>query len=197
MWTDRRSIRHVRDVGLAASQPTALAHDDATLIDRAKTGDEWACSQLYKRHARPVAAVVYRLLGSDHHLEDIVQETFVIGLRQLESLKKPEAFAGWLRTIAVRRVKRLLAQRYKDRALDKELSAAAPRTTTPDANEELVALYQALAKLPDKIRLPWMLHHIEGETLPAIASMCETSLSSVKRQIAKANEGLRRMHHVD
>jgi DNA-directed RNA polymerase specialized sigma24 family protein len=42
-----------------------------------------------------------------------------------------------------------------------------------------------------------MLHHIEGETLPAVADMCETSLTSVKRHIAKAKEHLRRLGHGD
>lgn len=195
LWTDRWSIGHFRDVGLAVVKQERAVIDEAELIERAKRGDELAYAQLYKRHARRVAAIVYRLLGSDHHLEDIVQETFVIALRQLNGLREPAALGGWLRTIAVRRVQRHLTQRYKQRAIGDELAMQIPRVRSSDASEEIVALYQALAKLPDKLRLPWMLHHIEGETLPAVAAMCETSLTSVKRRIAKAKEHLRRMGH--
>ncbi len=184
-------------MGLAARSLRAVPDDDATLIARVRAGDEAAFCQLYKRHSRHVAGVVYRLLGSDSHLDDIVQDTFVIGLRQLDSLRDAAALRGWLTTIAVRRVKRHLAQRYKKRALDDELSATAPQASEPEAREEIHALYQALAKLPDKLRLPWMLHHIEGETLPVVAEMCDTSLTSVKRHIAAAAERLRRLGHAE
>lgn len=174
------------------SQPSA---DDATLVEQVKLGDETAFSALYKRHAQHVAGVVYRLIGNDEHLDDIVQETFVIGLRSLERLREPGALRRWLTTIAVRRVQRCLAVRYKSRTLRAELCAVAPQLSEPADGEEVHGLYRALAQLPDKIRIPWMLHHIEGETLPAVAEMCDTSLTSVKRHIAAANERLRRLSY--
>jgi len=168
---------------------------DEALIARVKDGDEAAFTELYKRHARHVAGVVYRLLGSDHHLEDIVQETFVIGLRQLDKLREPSALRCWLRTIAVRRVKRHLAHCYRSREMNAELIAAVPQVSEPSSREEIHALYQALAKLPDKLRLPWVLHYIEGETLPAVAELCDSSLTSVKRHISAANKSLRRLSY--
>ncbi len=168
---------------------------DDELVARVRDGDEAAFSALYKRHARHVAGVVYRLLGSDANLEDIVQETFVIGLRQLTSLRDGHALRGWLSTIAIRRVKRDLASRYKRRELDEELSAVMPRVTEPAAREEIHALYEALETLPEKLRVPWILHHIEGETLPAVAELCDTSLTSIKRHLGAANQRLRRFRH--
>ena len=180
---------------VAAKARKVVAVDDAALIERAKSGDERALSQLYKRHARYVAGTVYRLLGNDHHLEDIVQDTFVLGLAQLHSLREPAALRGWLRTIAVRRVKRHLAQRIKQRTLADELAVTQPHSDTPDARDEVLGLYRQLDKIPAKLRLPWMLHYIEGETLPVVADMCNSSLSSVKRHIAKANKRLGRLGH--
>ncbi len=168
---------------------------DEELVGRVREGCEKAFSQLYKRHARHIAGVVYRLLGSDSVLEDIVQETFVIGLRRLDSLRDASALRPWLTTIAVRRVKRHLASRYKQRDLDAGLEAVMPRVSEPAAREDVHALYQALSKLPDKLRIPWVLHHIEGETLPAVATLCDSSLTSVKRHIKAANERLRRLGH--
>jgi RNA polymerase sigma-70 factor (ECF subfamily) len=181
---------------LTDSSSREAAKVDDELVERVRLGDEAAFSLLYKRHARHVAGVVYRLLGSDHCLEDIVQETFVIGLRQLDSLREPGALRRWLTTIAVRRVKRHLASRYRKRELDEELGVTLPRVSEPSAREEIHALYRALDKLPDKQRLPWVLHYIEGETLPAVAEMCDCSLTSVKRILAAANDRLRRLGHV-
>jgi RNA polymerase sigma-70 factor (ECF subfamily) len=182
-------------MAFAARNLAEAPTDDATLVERVKLGDEAAFSALYRRHAQHVACVVYRLLGNDEHLDDIVQETFVIGLRSLDRLREPGSLKRWLTTIAVRRVQRCLATRYKSRALRAELCAVAPRLSEPTGGEEVHALYRALAQLPDKIRIPWMLHHIEGETLPVVAEMCDTSLTSVKRHIAAASERLRRLSH--
>ena len=179
----------------AASVLHRVEPDDALLIERVRQGDEDAFTQLYKRHARHVAGVVYRLLGHDDQLEDIVQETFVIGLRQLDTLREAAALRRWLTTIAVRRVKRHLANRYKNREMSTELKAVAPRVTQESAREEVVALYRALAKLPEKIRVPWVLHYVEGETLPVVAEICECSLTSVKRHIATANKRLGSQSH--
>ncbi|MEZ4446615.1 MAG: sigma-70 family RNA polymerase sigma factor [Polyangiaceae bacterium] len=179
----------------APDMATATSIDDATLIAQVREGDERAFSLLYKRHARHVAGVVYRLLGDDGQLDDIVQETFVIGLRQLDSLREPAALRRWLTTIAVRRVKRHLADRYRSREIAGELKATVPTSIDPTARAEVQALYRSLARLPDKLRLPWMLHHIEGETLPVVAELCESSLTSVKRHIAAANQRLRRLGH--
>ena len=118
-------------MGLAVHSLKAIEPDDAALIARVKKGDEAAFTQIYKRYSRHVAGVVYRLLGSDHHLEDIVQDTFVIGLRQLDSLREAAALRRWLTTIAIRRVKRHLAHKYKKRALDDELKATVPPCTSP------------------------------------------------------------------
>ena len=142
-------------MGLAVQNLRAVPIDEETLIERVKSGDEAAFTQLYKRHARHVAGVVYRLLGSDHHLEDIVQDTFVIGLRQLDSLREATALRRWLTTIAIRRVKRHLAQRYKKRELDDELSAMAPKCSTPEVGEELsCALSRAWKNYPTRFDCP-------------------------------------------
>ncbi len=182
---------------MAATGSLALPRktDDATLVARVRAGDEAAFSALYKRHARAVAAVAYRMLGDDGQLDDIVQETFVVGLRRLDKLREPQALRSWLITIAVRRVRRHLARRYRQRDLCDALDAVLPRVCQSAAQEEIHSLYRSLERLPVKHRVPWMLHHIEGETLPTVAELCGTSLSSVKRYIAAANERLRRLNH--
>ncbi len=168
---------------------------DARLIARIKQGDEAAFAELYKRYARQVASVVYRLLGDDSHLDDIVQETFVISLRQIEQLREPDALGRWLSTIAVRRVQRLLRTRYRSRTMRLELRAFLPQVSDAQERERVHALYRALGRLPDKQRIPWILHHIEGETLPVVAELCGCSLTSVKRYIAKAEKRLRRWNY--
>ncbi len=169
--------------------------DDATLIERAQAGDESAFSALYKRHARNVAGAVYRMLGNDDQLDDIVQDTFVIALRRLHALKEPAALRRWLITIAIRRAQRVLAKRYRQRALSDALERTQPRVSQPQVREQIHGLYRNLERLPAKHRVPWVLHHIEGHTLAVVAQMCGTSLATVKRNIAAANDRLWRLNN--
>ncbi|HEY8430134.1 MAG TPA: sigma factor, partial [Sandaracinaceae bacterium] len=50
---------------------------DEVLVERARAGDERAFAKLYRRHAPYVAGVVYRLMGDELELDEIVQDTFV------------------------------------------------------------------------------------------------------------------------
>ena len=47
--------------------------DDEALVAALRAGDRHAFRRFYHRHSRYVAGTVYRLLGNDHELDDIVQ----------------------------------------------------------------------------------------------------------------------------
>jgi RNA polymerase sigma-70 factor, ECF subfamily len=166
--------------------------DDATLVGQALSGNERAFSQLYRRHARYVAGVVYRLMGSDSELEDVIQEGFVDASRALSSLQDPNGFRPWLARIVVRRVHKRLARRRGFRKLLSSVVEVAPKVSDPRDRESVDALYQVLDQIDPKLRIPWMLHVVEGETLPDVATICNTSLATVKRRIAEAASTIER-----
>ncbi len=169
-----------------------VAPDDAALVAQAIAGSERAFSALYRRHARYVAGVVYRLLGGDAELDDVVQETFCDASAALASLKDPGGLRAWLARIAVRRVHKRLAKRRRWRWLVGEAAQGAPLVSDPAERQRVDALYEALGTLPVELRIPWILHHVEGETLPDVAGMCAVSLATAKRRIAEAAERLER-----
>jgi RNA polymerase sigma-70 factor, ECF subfamily len=171
-------------------RPPTSATDDVGLVAQAVAGDEHAITALYKRHASHVAGLVYRMLGSDADLDDIVQETFVDGLRGLSSVKEPEKVRSFFVTIAVRKVHGRLSLRYRMKALAQSLFGVAPQVSDPGARAEVHALYDALAKVAPKKRIVWILHRVEGHTLPEVAEQSEISLATVKRWIAEVDEAV-------
>ena len=176
---------------LPKAVPTPVPEDDSLLVARAQKGDERAFSQIYRRHARYVAGVVYRLMGSDQELDDLVQETFVDAANQLGEIRDGERLRPWLARVAVRKVHRRLTRRRRRRLLWSE-APPPPTATNPAAEHEVRELFQALEQIPPKLRVPWVLHRVEGETLPDVAEMCEVSLATVKRRIADAEQRLER-----
>lgn len=160
-----------------------VSEPDAVLVERAIAGDEGASTALYKRHAPGIAALVYRTLGRDADLDDIVQETFIEGLRQLGTLTERSKIRSYLTTIAVRRIHARLAWRYRVRGLAARLFGVAPAVSDPEVREPVHALYRALSLAPPRQRIAWTLHHVEGMTLPEAAERCCISLATIKRWI--------------
>lgn len=79
----------------------------------------------------------YRMLGSSHDSDDMVQETFVRALRSLHTLTEPGALRGWLYRIATNVCLDELARRPGRRARGPELGPPSdpeqpPGDPTPD-----------------------------------------------------------------
>jgi RNA polymerase sigma-70 factor (ECF subfamily) len=176
------------DPALGAAPDVALT----ALFVRARDGDQRAFRELYGAHARYVAGVVYRILGNDGDLDDIVQETFIDALAGLSQLEEPRALRSWLVTIAVRRTRKVLGKRRTRALFGMLLCRQSATSSDPRDREPVDFLYDALERLPADLRIPWTLHHIEHLSLPETALACELSLATIKRRIADADERLAR-----
>jgi len=188
-----RADDNVRDL------PSDAAPDDATLVANARRGDRWAEEALYRRHVGYIAGMVARLLGGAVEAEDVVQDTFALGLDRLGTLRDPAAVRAWLAQIAVSQVRRrlrrtkLLTRLGLHPSLDHlQLESMAVEEADADTRAELASLGEALAKLPTDDRLAWMLRHVEGQPLKEVARVSGCSLATAKRRIAAASHELRR-----
>jgi RNA polymerase sigma-70 factor (ECF subfamily) len=149
--------------------------------------DHSGLATLYRTYAAYVAAVVFRLLGRDDEVDDVVQEVFLVAARGIDQLREPDAVKGWLATVAVRRSMRRLRRRrlWSFLGLDSVTENDIATTSHDPADRVLLArVYVVLDALPARDRVAWLLHHVEGETLPAVAQLCGCSLATVKRRIA-------------
>jgi len=166
--------------------------DEVGIVIRAQNADEAAFAELYSRHSRYIAGVVYRLMGNDSDLDDVVQETFVDAADGISALKEPKALRGWLVAIAVRRVHRVLARRRRRMMFSLEMFEFAARSSDPNDRQRVDDLYEALDHIPPDLRVPWTLHRVEQMNLPETAAACGVSLATVKRRIAEAQERIER-----
>jgi RNA polymerase sigma-70 factor (ECF subfamily) len=173
----------------------AVVPDDGVLITQAIAGDDRAFSSLYKRHARYLAGVVYRLAGNDSELEDVLQEAFCDAAASLSSLRDPAGFRAWLVRIAIRRLHARFRGRRRWHWLLGATERLAPTISDPRARQRVDQLYEVLDTIPLDLRTPWILHVIEGQTLPEVADACGVSLATVKRRIADAEARISRGLH--
>jgi RNA polymerase sigma-70 factor (ECF subfamily) len=188
-----------------AAASTAMAHaadrlvvlpdrevDDAALVLRARDGDRWAEEALYRRHGPRLLARVGRLLGDAAESEDVVQDVFITAFAQLDRLREPGAFGGWVLRAAVRRVWGISRWRAVRRRFGLDRGATVfvqpNATVSPEERTLLSEIDAVLRGLPTAERIAWSLRVIEGLTLEEVAVACECSLATAKRRIAAARK---------
>lgn len=74
---------------------------DTYLIERARSGDTDALTELYRRHERRVYNLALRTLGNPWDAADVAQEAFIKAFRNLDSFKGEARFTTWLHRIVV------------------------------------------------------------------------------------------------
>ena len=135
---------------------------DGALVERTRDGDRWAEDALVRRHGREVERVIARLLGSHDEVHDLAQDTFLAAFEQLDRLREPSVFRGWLLRIAVNKTRRQIRRRSLlmrrlglDQAEpDATLEALAAHGVGPEVRLELSAIDQVLTALPADQRSP-------------------------------------------
>ena len=177
----------------AARQRDAKSPSDDELVRRSCDGDRRAFTEIYHRYAAYVAKIVFHTLGTDLYTDDLVQDTFATTFRSLSSLDDGSKLKSWIGTVAVR------LARQKIRKISRERSFRARLTTFSDVfskkratQSHLDEIERNLAKLPEKLRTPWVLQRLAGHEIREVAELCEVSEATVKRRIAAAEERLRK-----
>lgn len=70
------------------------------LVERVKAGDPGAFEMLYRRHVAAVRKIVGASLRDPEKAADAVQDVFARALERIGGLRDPNAFGGWVRTMA-------------------------------------------------------------------------------------------------
>ena len=169
--------------------------DDSTLVERVRRGDERAFATLYRRHVRYVAGVLHKLLRNEQDLDDLVQQAFADAYLGASKIREPAEFRAWVTRIAVRRAFDRLAARRRAQWLTQALTILAPHRSDPRGADEIDTLYGMLDKLSPALRIPWILHTLQGETHEAVADYCGISLSTAKRRVTAARAHMEKRQH--
>jgi RNA polymerase sigma-70 factor (ECF subfamily) len=103
---------------------------EARLLAAAQNGDADKFSELTESYRRELQVHCYRILGSLHEAEDMVQETMLKAWKRLGSYEGRASFRAWMYKIATNTCLDLLDQRRSRRLLPLDVGPAAdPRTS--------------------------------------------------------------------
>ena len=167
---------------------------DLILCKRCQQGDIGALEELYKRHKDKVYALALRLTNNVQDAEDIVQDVFVQVHRKLNSFRGDAAFSSWLYRIATNISMSALRQRQRRRKAQTSeyVQAGGHQAQGNDAKLLKPFLEEAIASLPPKSRMVFVLHDVQGFQHQEIAQMLNCSVGTSKSQLHKARSHLRK-----
>ncbi len=127
--------------------------------------------------------VAWSILRNEADCQDAVQEAVLRAWAKLDSLREPRYFRTWLIRILIRECYRL--RRDGARILPLE---AAPEI---EAREEDGALWREIQALPEPLRLPVLLHYVEGYGVAEVGALLRIPTGTVKSRLSKARSVLR------
>jgi RNA polymerase sigma-70 factor (ECF subfamily) len=175
------------------------ALDERGLIAAARAGDERAFRALVEPYRRTLEIHCYRMLGSRHDAEDLVQETLLRAWRSLDRFERRASVSTWLYRIATnacldeieRRPRRAVpvVDPYPDERVA-EAIAIAP-VADPAARYALregleLALLTAIQRLPGRQRAVLILRDVLGWTGPEAADLLDTTVAAVNGALQRA-----------
>jgi RNA polymerase sigma-70 factor (ECF subfamily) len=167
-----------------------IPDSDAALVAALCAGRHDARRALFVRYADDVQRVLYRVLGPDGEIADLMQDVFVVALSSIGQLRDPSALRSWLTGIAVHKARKCILRRQRWRFIQlfspSDLPEREAVLPSAEISEALRCTYAVLDQLPADERVAFALRYIDGAELTAVAAACGVSLATIKRRLTRA-----------
>lgn len=184
-----------------------MSKSDAELVAEALEGSQGAFEEIVRRHQRFVFNVIYRYLGGDHDVEDIAQDVFLRVYGSLGRFDSSKPMKPWIGRIAanrcydelrrrrVRQTKRFadFSREDAERIQTKSHHQGQGEALSSEEAEKCLRLLQAaMASLPKKDRMAFVLREIENQSYEEVAEILGTSQGAARIRVSRARSGLKK-----
>jgi len=165
--------------------------DEWLLIDKIKAGDKQAFQSLYQQYLGQVFALCYRLTGDRGMAEDATQEVFIQLWRKIANYQGQSKFSTWLHSVTANiTVSYIRKQKgWLQRMFNIEDSPAANEIA--ESSCDSIDLEAYIQRLPERARVVFVLHAVEGYRHEDIARMTDMAVGSSKAQFHRAKQLLK------
>jgi len=163
---------------------------DAAIVEQCLAGRTNAFEELVTRHQHAVYGLSLSLMKSRDRAEDLAQDTFLQAFRKLGRYDARHSFRTWILTVCVNLGKnRWRASARRARILEayaherQDTAAAPPGGPAPD-------IARHLQEIPEKLRIPLVLKHVEGLSHEEIAHVLNIGVSAAKMRVKRGRDAL-------
>lgn len=183
-------------------KPSPRAFDSAADLQLAQrcVEDPRAREELVKLYAPAIYRLAYRLLGTKEDAEDVVQEAFISVFSSIHTYRGAAPLRSWLYRVAARRALRHKKGLRRVTSLEVIAGGVESRSDPQDKLDSralLRLLYTLFDRIPDNQRAVFMLHEVEGYSLPESAALLGISVTAAKKRVWRARRKLERLALVE
>ncbi len=181
-----------------------MKHDESSLIEQAKTGDRTALTELVNMYSPRIYNLGLRMMRNEKDAEDILQDTFLVMIRKLDTFEGRSSLYTWLYRVAMNLSLEKLKDKHRTQIStslddpDYEGMADIQPIQFPDFTEDKLSdaqfrtyLEQAMVELNDKLKAVFILRDIEGNSVSDTAKILNLTESNVKVRLMRARLFLR------
>lgn len=175
------------------------------LVDAARSGDEEAFLQLWNHHSKRLFGTILRIVKIREDAEDLLQEACLNSFINIQRFDGRSQISTWITRIAINAAFMALRRRR----VRQELSAV--KLTNEDGwrllefvdesidieeeyarNERITILWQAVTRLPPKLRIVVEMYLSHDLSVSDIAALSGTSVAATKSRLYRARGALNR-----
>src|SRR5215831_1417608 len=169
--------------------------NERELVERCRSGDENAFQELVEQYKDLVFGLIARTVQDRSRAEDLAQEVFLRIHRGLPYFRGEARLSTWIYRI-VSNV--CVQERERPRAavsIDDERSGVRPAATDRRFGDLELRdrLEKAIARLPPNYRLLVASHYLDGVQYEDLAEALDMPLGTLKTQLYRAKQQLRRL----
>lgn len=165
---------------------------DMELVSACLMGDEAAQRSLFDHHVEALRRVAFRICGDSDVAADITQEAFVRAFASLSQFRGEAPLRSWLVAVVASCAGKVIRKGRWLRVRSLPLHDGIALPPQEDIGSDVLAqLDGALVQLPDKYRVVFIMHAIEGFTHEEIAATLAIAVGTSKARLFRARAQLR------
>ena len=174
--------------------------DEQDLVERLQKGQQWAFNILVNTYQNRLLKVAYGITLDREDSMEIVQDVFISVFKNIRTFRQESSLATWLRKITINQClnwKRKWKRRFKwdHKSIDSENSK---NLFKENNNPEMLYrekqseknIMTAIKKLPEKIRLVFVLNAFEGLSYEEISETLNIKKGTVSSRLHFARKNL-------
>jgi RNA polymerase sigma-70 factor (ECF subfamily) len=161
----------------------------------ASAGDRSAQQTLFRQLRSRVHATLYRVLGSNEHMEDLIQESFIEIFRSLPHYRGESLLQTWADRVAARvafhYLRRKTGRREKERTWEPvQLHVVGSPEEHAQHREAIKRLYGLLRRMKPEDHVALALFMVDGRSLEEVATVLGVTVVAAKNRVSRARRKL-------